>query len=194
MFGPPRGRDNQVDGDTWFVGVLWHGGMPALPPCYHPPPRKVQKRCGGTVSLVTSWCWDKVGDPSKGVGGEVDRYLKSARKSGRPHVHEHEWQASEGCRLPRRVLELVAVNKRQSSWNHWWKVEGCDKYGVSWSLWCGTTMQATNQKLKAWVIDMNNHWRKVERAGGRQVHLSMREHYTEIQQSVSILLEFLSAR
>jgi hypothetical protein len=54
-----------------------------------------------------------------------------------------------------------------------------EEYGIYRSFRRGATSEAVNRKVKPHVIEANNRWRKVEHAGGKQVSLVMREHYTD---------------
>jgi hypothetical protein len=62
-----------------------------------------------------------------------------------------------------------------------------EAYGVSRSFRRGSTTEAQNRGVPPSVIDINNRWRKVERAGGRAPSMSMREHYTEIRMAIKQL-------
>lgn len=57
-----------------------------------------------------------------------------------------------------------------------------EEYGIYRSLRRGATTEAHNQGVQDPVIEMNNRWRKVERAKGKRASLSLSQHYTEVKQ------------
>jgi len=65
-----------------------------------------------------------------------------------------------------------------------------DAYGLSRSLRRGSTTEAGNRKVDARVVDMNNRWRKFEKAKGRKPSMAMAAHYTEMLLSLPTLLEY----
>jgi hypothetical protein len=56
----------------------------------------------------------------------------------------------------------------------------------------GSVAQARNMRIPKDVIDSNNRWRKVERAGGRQITVRMMEHYSDVQAMIKALLGYSS--
>ena len=56
-----------------------------------------------------------------------------------------------------------------------------EAYGVSRSLRRGSTTEAGNRGCPPHIIEMNNRWRKIERARGRAGAFRMIEKYTEIR-------------
>ena len=54
----------------------------------------------------------------------------------------------------------------------------------------GSTTEAGNRKVDARVVDMNNRWRKFEKAKGRKPSMAMAAHYTEVRLSLPTLLEY----
>jgi hypothetical protein len=54
-------------------------------------------------------------------------------------------------------------------------------YSLFRSLRRGLNTEAIRNKLEATIMDMNNRWRKFERARGRMPSLSMQQHYTQMQ-------------
>ena len=62
------------------------------------------------------------------------------------------------------------------------------------SLWRsgrrGSTTEVSNQNLDQVAIDMNNRWRKRERAKGGDPSMSMRELYTQIEHSLFTFLRY----
>ena len=62
------------------------------------------------------------------------------------------------------------------------------------SLWRsgrrGSTTEVSNQNLDQVAIDMNNRWRKRERAKGGDPSMGMRELYTQIEHSLSTFLRY----
>ena len=62
------------------------------------------------------------------------------------------------------------------------------------SLWRsgrrGSTTEVSNQKLDQVAIDMNNRWRKRERAKGGDPSMGMRELYTQIEHSLFTFLRY----
>ena len=68
-----------------------------------------------------------------------------------------------------------------------------EEYGMFRSLRRGATTEAHNQGVLDTVIEMNNRWRKVERAKGKKAGLTLSQHYTEVKQAVAVLLKFSKA-
>ena len=68
-----------------------------------------------------------------------------------------------------------------------------EEYGLFRSLRRGATTEAHNQGVVDTVIEMNNRWRKVERAKGKKAGLTLSQHYTEMKQAVKVLLKFSKA-
>ena len=68
-----------------------------------------------------------------------------------------------------------------------------EEYGIFRSLRRGATTEAHNQGVAEPVIEMNNRWRKVERAKGKKASLTLSQHYTEVKQAVKLLLKFSEA-
>jgi hypothetical protein len=58
------------------------------------------------------------------------------------------------------------------------------------SLRQGSNMEAVTNKVEPEIIDMNNRWRKFERARGRMPSLSMQQHYTQMQGVLMTLYEY----
>ena len=65
-----------------------------------------------------------------------------------------------------------------------------EEYSLVRSLRRGSTTLAQVRGVRAMVIDLNNRWRKIERARGRAPNLSMRELYSEIMLMLSMKLEY----
>ena len=70
------------------------------------------------------------------------------------------------------------------------QVDVCDVYGVSRSFRRGSTTEAGNRGVPANIIEMNNRWRRAERAGTSQASMGMREHYTDVRLSLPQLLRY----
>ena len=68
-----------------------------------------------------------------------------------------------------------------------------EEYGIFRSLRRGATTEAHNQGVPDTVIEMNNRWRKIERAKGKKASLTLSQHYTEVKQAVQVLLKFSKA-
>jgi hypothetical protein len=54
----------------------------------------------------------------------------------------------------------------------------------------GSNTEAVRNKVEPEIIDMNNRWRKFERARGRMPSLSMQQHYTQMQGVLLTLYEY----
>ena len=54
----------------------------------------------------------------------------------------------------------------------------------------GSTTEVTNQALDQVAIDMNNRWRKRERAKGGDPSMGMRELYTQIEHALLTFLRY----
>ena len=62
-----------------------------------------------------------------------------------------------------------------------------DAYRLKRLLRRGSTSEATNNGVPREVIELNNRWRKVEKARGRKPSMSMALHYTEISMMLKTL-------
>eukprot|EP00980_Cylindrotheca_fusiformis_P003587 scaffold795_cov113-Cylindrotheca_fusiformis.AAC.4 len=65
-----------------------------------------------------------------------------------------------------------------------------DAYGLRRSPRRGSTSEASNSGVRREVIELNNRWRKFERAKGRDPALSMAAHYTDVKLMVESFLEY----
>ena len=65
-----------------------------------------------------------------------------------------------------------------------------DSYSLVRSLRRGSTSEAENRGIRPAVIEMNNRWRIIEKAKGRQPSLPMRQHYTEVLLMLPTLVEY----
>jgi hypothetical protein len=63
-------------------------------------------------------------------------------------------------------------------------------YSLFRSLRRGSNTEAIRNKVDSTVIDLNNRWRKFERARGRMPSLSMQQHYTQMQGMLPALWEY----
>jgi hypothetical protein len=63
-------------------------------------------------------------------------------------------------------------------------------YGFYRSFRRGSTTRATELGVSETAIDLVNRWRKVERAGGMQPSMAVRDHYTEVVQLKTSRLKF----
>jgi hypothetical protein len=66
-------------------------------------------------------------------------------------------------------------------------------YSLFRSLRRGSNTEAIRNKVEATIIDMNNRWRKFERARGRMPSLSMQQHYTQMQGVLAALWTYSRA-
>ena len=64
------------------------------------------------------------------------------------------------------------------------KVKVEDEASLLRSIIKGSVAQARNMQIPKDVIDSNNRWRKVERAGARQITVGMMEYYSETSPNV----------
>ena len=72
-------------------------------------------------------------------------------------------------------------------------VEICEVYGLGRSFRRGSTGQAKAQGLSDEIISLNNRWKTVENARGRQAAFSMVMHYTDVRQVLSQLIRYSKA-
>ena len=72
-------------------------------------------------------------------------------------------------------------------------VQVFEDYGVSRSFRRGSDTQAIVQNVDARDIDLNNRWRRVEKAEGRKVGLKMQQHYADVKQMLKPLLRYSAA-
>lgn len=63
-------------------------------------------------------------------------------------------------------------------------------FSLTRSLRRGSTTAAQNLKVDVAAIELNNRWRKVERAQGRAPNLSMRQHYSQLAQMLDARLRY----
>lgn len=68
-----------------------------------------------------------------------------------------------------------------------------EEFSLRRSLRRGSTAQARNRKVPGDVVETNNRWRKVERAGGKQASLGMMEHYSDVRAGIEALLQYSEA-
>jgi hypothetical protein len=68
-----------------------------------------------------------------------------------------------------------------------------EEYGVSRSFRRGATSEVENQGLPPGVVEANNRWRKINQAGASRPSMSMREHYTDVRQTLNLRLQFSRA-
>ena len=66
--------------------------------------------------------------------------------------------------------------------------------GTDFSLWRfprrGAVLETTNHGVDAKVIKQVNHWRKKEAAKGSEPGLPMRQVYTQVWNTLPVILEF----
>jgi len=65
-----------------------------------------------------------------------------------------------------------------------------DCYSLCRSLRRGSTSEAENRGIRQSVIEMNNRWRILEKAKGRQPNLPMRQHYSDLLLMLPTLVEY----
>ena len=68
-----------------------------------------------------------------------------------------------------------------------------EEFGVSRSFRRGSTTEAGNRGVSPEIIEDNNRWQRVEKAGTRQASFGMREHYTDVRISLDKLLIYSTA-
>ena len=64
------------------------------------------------------------------------------------------------------------------------------EYSFRRSLRRGSTTHARNRGVPADVVDFNNRWRKIERAGNRDPSLSMLDTYTDALASLDLVIQY----
>ena len=72
------------------------------------------------------------------------------------------------------------------------KVKVEDEASLLRSIIKGSVAQARNMQIPKDVIDSNNRWRKVERAGARQITVEMIEYYSDVRAMIKALLGYSS--
>ena len=70
------------------------------------------------------------------------------------------------------------------------KVKVEDEASLLRSIIKGSVAQARNMQIPKDVIDSNNRWRKVERAGARQITVEMIEYYSDVRAMIKALLGY----
>ncbi len=68
-----------------------------------------------------------------------------------------------------------------------------EEYGVFRSFRRGATSEVVNQGVAPEVIDADNRWRKIHQAGASRPSMTMREHYTDVRQTLKLCLQFSRA-
>ena len=63
-------------------------------------------------------------------------------------------------------------------------------YSLYRSLRRGSNTEAIRNKVSRTIIDLNNRWRKFERARGRMPSLDMQQHYTQMQGVLTSMWEY----
>ena len=66
-------------------------------------------------------------------------------------------------------------------------------YGMGRSFRRGSDSHAVNQRVDERDVDLNNCWRRFERAQGRRPRLKMQQHYADVRQILPSLLRYSSA-
>ena len=131
-------------------------------------------------------------EPRKWIGRMVSIYQAMGIRNG-PFFHNKMGEKLKAMHFEPRFhdrLEHVKITKPYLMTS----VEDfADEYGVSRSFWHGATSKVVNQRLPPEAIDANNRWRKVHQARASQPTLTMREHYTNVQQTLSLRLQFSRA-
>ena len=65
-----------------------------------------------------------------------------------------------------------------------------DAYSIRRSLRRGSTSEAQNRMIPVEIVETNNRWRRVERAGHRAPSLPIRKHYMQIQLMLPTLIRY----
>jgi len=65
-----------------------------------------------------------------------------------------------------------------------------DSYSLRRSPRRGSTSEAQNRNVPTEIVEMNNRWRKVEKAGTRAPSMTMRQHYMEIELMLPTLIKY----
>ena len=68
-----------------------------------------------------------------------------------------------------------------------------EEYGLSRSFRRGSNSEALSREVSEAVVDRNNRWRKVERAGAGKAKRSMKDHYTVVLVTLKRYLEYSQA-
>jgi hypothetical protein len=63
-------------------------------------------------------------------------------------------------------------------------------YSLFRSLQRGSNTEAIRNNVELTIIDLNNRWRKFERARGHMPSLSMQQHYAQMQGILAALWEY----
>jgi hypothetical protein len=131
-------------------------------------------------------------EPRKWIGRLVSMYQAKGIRNG-PFFRNRRGDKLKATHFEPRFhdrLEQVKLTKPQLMSS----VEDVvDEYGVSRSFRRGATSEVVNQGLSPEAIDANNRWRRVHQAGASQPSLSMREHYTDVRQTLNLRLQFSRA-
>lgn len=131
-------------------------------------------------------------EPRKWIGRLVSMYQAKGIRNG-PFFRNRRGDKLKATHFEPRFhdrLEQVKLTKPQLMSS----VEDVvDEYGVSRSFRRGATSEVVNQGLSLGAIDANNRWRRVHQAGASQPSLSMREHYTDVRQTLNLRLQFSRA-
>jgi len=69
-------------------------------------------------------------------------------------------------------------------------VDISDSYSLFRSLRRGSTSQAVKMRVDQDIIELNNRWRKLDKARGMKPSLGMRHHYTEIKLILAALWQY----
>jgi hypothetical protein len=65
-----------------------------------------------------------------------------------------------------------------------------EDYSINRSFRRGSTTHAQNQSVSKHVIEVNNRWRKFERAKGRKPKLALIEDYSDVEQLIPTLVQY----
>ena len=121
-------------------------------------------------------CFEEVGRGE--MGYLFTNYKKRARRIGEYDTIFHE--RLEEVLAARPDLFPPGINIRED-------------YSLLRSLRRGSTTLATVKRVRTEVIDMNNRWRKIEKAMGRAPSQAMRQLYSEMLYMLESRLEYSSS-
>jgi hypothetical protein len=131
-------------------------------------------------------------EPRKWIG----RLLRSYEEKG--IKHGPLFQSQDGARtragdLEPKFFERLEYIKEISPHLFTSDEDISEEYGLHRSLRRGATSEAVNAGVPPDVIDANNRWRKMNRAGSSRPSMTMREHYTDVRLTLNHLLRFSRA-
>lgn len=124
-------------------------------------------------------------EPRKWIGRLIRIYQSMNIRNG-PLFRDHQGRRLRASYFEPKFHERLEYVKMMKPHLMSSTEDVVEEYGVSRSFRRGATSEAVNQGVPPEVIDANNRWRKVHQAGASKPVMTMRDHYTDIRQTLKL--------